>query len=314
MGRFLLKRLGYMVLTLWVVITLTFFMMNLLPGDSISNRTKQLPPEIEANMRARLGLNHPVYVRYFYYLRNLIQGDLGESLNIPGYTVKQLIGEKFPASMRYGLQAILIGVTIGIILGIVAAFNRNTWIDFTVIFIAIVGVSVPSFVLAVFLQKTLGNQIAIAGWEGSSAFFPQFKYTILPTIAGSLGMIASYSRFMKTQILDVINQDYILTAKAKGVGRVSTIVRHILRNAMIPVVTLLPTAIVGTMAGSFVLERIFAIPGLGQYFVNCIQNRDYTVIMGTTVFYAALYVVALLAVDLLYGVVDPRIRITGGSR
>jgi oligopeptide transport system permease protein len=228
----------------------------------------------------------------------------------PGKSVNDLIVKEFPVSVRLGMQAVILGLVIGLVLGIVAAFRRNTWVDYSVIFIAILGVSIPGFVMALLLQLTFGGKAGIptVGW--GSGFFTAFKYTILPTIALSFTGIASNARFMKASVLDVVNQDYILTAKAKGVRKVPLVISHILRNALLPVVTILGPRIAGIITGSIVIESIFSIPGLGRELVNAIGNRDYTVIMSLTVFFALLYVVALLLVDIAYVLLDPRIKLS----
>jgi oligopeptide transport system permease protein len=221
----------------------------------------------------------------------------------------------FPASARLGLQSVFVGLIIGLILGILAAFRRNTWIDYLVMFIAIIGVSVPSFVVAALVQKALGGDIfPVVGWPSRHVWTSGFKYTVLPTIALAFGSIATYARYMRTSVLDVINQDYILTAKAKGVSETATIWKHIIRNAILPIVTILGPQIASIITGTFIIERIFSIPGLGQYYVQSISIRDYPMIMATTIFFAFLFIVSVIAVDMLYGVIDPRIRVTGEKR
>lgn len=315
MARYILKRLGYLVLTMWVITTATFFLMNTLPGDPIQTGTKLLPPAVEANLKAKWGLDKPVTERYFIYLNNMLHGNLGESMKNPGLTANQIIKEKFPASARLGLQAIFFGLIVGLLLGVIAAFNRNTWIDYFVIFIALVGVSVPSFVLAALLQKSLGGKfLPIIGWPSQNVWFSGFKYTVLPTLAAAFGSIATYSRFMRTSVLDVLNNDYIQTAKAKGLSKISIINKHILRNSITPIITIFAPQLAGIVTGSFVIERIFCIPGLGLYYVDSINGRDFTMIMATTIFFSFLFIVSMVLMDILYAVVDPRIRITGEKR
>jgi len=244
-------------------------------------------------------------------MKNMItKGDLGESLAYPGRPVASTIIKYAPKSARLGLQAIAMGFTVGIILGIIAAFNRNKWPDYLVIFIALLGVSIPGFVFASLLQYLFTVKFELlpsTGWG-------QFKHTILPSFALSLGSIATYSRFMRANTLDVIGQDYILTAKSKGVSRLSLIWKHIIRNAILPAITILGPQIGGVVVGAFVIESIFAIPGLGQYFVSSISDRDYTMIMGQTILVSAVYVISLFVVDIVYGLVDPRIRVSGEKR
>lgn len=312
MAKYILKRLGYMILTLWVVITITFFLMNLMPGNPIRTQAKQLPEEVKVMLETKYGLNQPVTTRYVKYMKNLLQGDFGDSFVTPGYSVNEIIKDKFPASARIGLQAVLIGIIIGISLGIIAAFKRNTPVDFVVMLIAILGVSIPSFVLAAMLQTTFGGKMGlpIAGWyDLDSGFFEGIKYTILPTIALCFGSIAVYGRYMRASVLDVIGQDYIVTAEAKGVSKFILAWKHIIRNAILPIVTMVGPQIATIITGSIVIERIFSIPGLGNSMVDAIQQNDYNVIMGLTIFFSLLYIVSLLVVDVLYCVVDPRIKL-----
>lgn len=315
MARYILRRLGYLVLTMWVITTATFFLMNTLPGDPIQTGTKLLPPAVEANLKAKWGLDKPVTERYLIYLNNILHGNLGESMKSPGLTANSIIRDKFPASARLGIQAIFFGLIIGLIFGIIAALKRNTWVDYLVIFIAIVGVSVPSFVLAALLQKYLGGTIfPIIGWPSENVWFSGFQYTILPTLAASFGSIAMYSRFMRTSVLDVLNNDYIQTAKSKGLSKTEIIRKHVLRNSITPIITIFAPQMAGIVTGSFVIERIFCIPGLGQYYVESINGRDFTMIMATTVFFSFFFIVSIVIMDILYGIVDPRVRITGEKR
>lgn len=312
MVKYVLKRVGYMIFTLWVITTVTFFMMNLLPGDPISAKAKQLAPQVQANLRAKWLLDKPIYVRYGAYLKNLLHGDLGESLITPGLTANEVITTRLPASARLGLQAEFAGVIIGIILGVIAAMKRGTWTDYTVMFIAILGISIPSFVVAMLLQKYFsGGVLPVVGWPSTDMWTSGFAYTILPTIALGLGAVAVYSRYMRTSVLDVVNQDYILTARSKGLSEGKIMRRHILRNALLPVITILGPSIAGIITGTFVIETIFVVPGLGKYYVESINNRDYTMIMATTILFSGFYILAVLVVDILYGIIDPRIRISG---
>ncbi|MCY6370565.1 ABC transporter permease [Clostridium ganghwense] len=316
MAKYILKRIGYMILTLWVVVTVTFFMMNSMPGDPVSAQAKQLPLEIQASLREKYGLDKSVPERYVLYLKNIVKGDLGDSFVTPGYSVGENITDKFPNSARLGLQAVFVGVVIGVILGIVAAFKRNTKVDYLVIFLAILGVSIPSFVLAALLQKSLGGNMGlpIAGWYSKGEFFEGFKYTILPTLALCFSSIATYARYMRTSVLDVISQDYIMTAEAKGVSKKAVAWKHVIRNAILPIITILGPQIAAILVGSLVIERIFSIPGLGNSMIDAIMTNDYNVIMGLTIFYSSLYIISLLIVDIMYSLVDPRIRLTGGKR
>jgi len=286
-------------------------LIHAIPGDPLASMARNLPPQIRANYYAKYGLNEPVIVQYGKFISNLVlHGDMGESLAYAGRSVGKTIASYAPISARIGGQAIALGFTIGIILGILAAFKRGKWPDYLVMFIAILGISVPGFVVASLLQFTFTVHWMIlpsTGWG-------QFKHTILPTIALSFGSIATYARYMRANCLDVIGQDYILTAKAKGVSKLSLVFKHVIRNAILPAITLLGPQIANIFIGSFVIESIFAIPGLGQYFVSAISDRDYTMIMGQTILVSALFIVALFLVDIIYGLVDPRIRVSNSSR
>ncbi len=311
MLKFTLKRFGYMLVTLFISITITFMLIHAIPGDPLASMARNLPPQIRANYYAKYGLNEPVIVQYGKFISNLVlHGDMGESLAYAGRSVGKTIASYAPISARIGGQAIALGFTIGIILGILAAFKRGKWPDYLVMFIAILGISVPGFVVASLLQFTFTVHWMVlpsTGWG-------QFKHTILPTIALSFASIATYARYMRANCLDVIGQDYILTAKAKGVSKLSLVFKHVIRNAILPAITLLGPQIANIFIGSFVIESIFAIPGLGQYFVSAISDRDYTMIMGQTILVSALFIVALFVVDIIYGLVDPRIRVSNSNR
>lgn len=311
MLKFTLKRFGYMLVTLFISITITFMLIHAIPGDPLASMARNLPPQIRANYYAKYGLNEPVIVQYGKFISNLVlHGDMGESLAYAGRSVGKTIASYAPISARIGGQAIALGFTIGVILGILAAFKRGKWPDYLVMFIAILGISVPSFVIASLLQFGFTVHWMIlpsTGWG-------EFKHTILPTIALSFGSIATYARYMRANCLDVIGQDYILTAKAKGVSKLSLVFKHVIRNAILPAITLLGPQIANIFIGSFVVESIFAIPGLGQYFVSAISDRDYSMIMGQTILVSALFIVALFVVDIVYGLVDPRIRVSNSSR
>lgn len=311
MAKYILKRLGLMIVTLWVVATLTFVLINSIPGDPIMSKARVLPEATVKVIRAKYKLDQPLIVRYGDYLKNLVTGDMGESIIYPGKSVNSIISAEFPVTLRLGLQAVSFGLVIGLLLGIVAGFKRNTWIDYVVILIAILGVSIPGFVMALLLQFGFGGKYGLptVGWGSHTYFFTAFKYTLLPTLALSFASIASFARFTKASILDVVNQDYVLTAKAKGVSQIPLTLKHVLRNALVPVITLLGPRIANILIGSIVIEQIFSVPGLGRELVNAISNRDYTVVMSLTVFFAFIYIVALLLVDIAYVIVDPKIKL-----
>jgi oligopeptide transport system permease protein len=308
-GRYILQRFGYMIITLFLIATFTFFLMKLLPGSPLTNQEK-LTPEQKEVILEKYGLNDPVPVQYFNYMKNLVQGDLGISFKYDNRPVTELINTRIGPSAQLGFQALVLGTTIGLLLGIVAALRNNTWMDYSATVISVIGISVPSFVFAALLQFYVGVKM---GWL-PVAFWKGFEYTIMPTIALSASVTATIARFTRTELLEVMASDYILTAKAKGVSQVGIIIKHALRNALIPVITILGPMAVNLMTGTLVIERIFSVPGLGEQFVQSITVNDYTVIMGTTIFYSALFVLVIFAVDLLYGVVDPRIRLAGGKK
>lgn len=311
MFKFVLKRLGYMIVTLWIVATITFMLIHIIPGDPLASMGRNLPEQTRQNFMEKYGLNQPVSIQYGKFMKRLVlHGDFGESMTYPGRKVSDLIKQGLPKSARIGLQAVGMGFVIGVTLGIVAAFNRNRWPDYLVMFIALLGVSVPSFVYASLLQYGLAFRLQlfpVSGWG-------RFANTVLPTLALSLSPIAVYARYMRNNCLDVIGQDYVLTARSKGVSKLALVWKHIIRNAILPAITILGPQIAGVLTGSFVIERIFGVPGLGDAFITSINDRDYTIIMGLTVFMAFLYIISLVFVDILYGLVDPRIRLTGQKR
>lgn len=307
MSRYILKRIGYMFVTLFIITTLTFFLMHSIPGDPLSHMAKKLPEQMRLNYYQTYGLDKPVTTQYAIFLKKLVtEGDLGKSLRYPGRSVTETILKNAKISGQLGFQALAIGFSIGIIFGIIAALKRNKWPDYLVMFIAILGVTVPVFITAAILQYLFTVRYELlptTGWGG-------IKYTILPTIAMCFGSIATYARYMRSNVLEVINQDYILTAQAKGVSPFNVIRKHVIRNAILPAITILGPQIAGIFTGSFIIEKIFAIPRLGFYYISSINDRDFTMIIGTTIFYAALFIVSQLVVDLLYGVADPRIRVS----
>lgn len=307
MGKYIIKRIVYMFFTLFMITTITFFLMHSIPGDPLANMAKKLPAQVKANYYAKYGLDKPVIVQYGMFLKSIVTtGSFGESLRYPGRDVTDTILKHSKISGILGMQALVIGTVIGIVLGIIAALKRNKWPDYLVMFIAILGTTIPSFIVAALLQYIFTVKFELlptTGWGG-------FKFTILPTLALCFGGVATYARYMRSSVLEVINQDYILTAQAKGVTPFNVIRKHVLRNAILPAVTMLGPQIAGIFTGAFVIETMFSIPGLGFYYVSTINDRDYTMIIGTTIFYAALFVISTLVVDILYGVIDPRIRVS----
>lgn len=318
MTRYVIRRIFEMILTLFIIATATFFILAAVPGDPLTERAEKLPPQIRENLYAKYGLNKPVMERYVITMKGLAQGDFGESIIYPGQTVQSIIKDKLPASARLGIQQLLVGIVFGLLLGIVAAMRKGTWIDYTIITTAILLISVPSLIFSIGLQKIFAGNLGwfpVIGWpKGEDLWFGGWKYTILPTLAGCFGYIAGYARLLKTSMLDVINQDYILTAKSKGLGPKQVVFKHILRNSFIPIITNLPLAIAMCITGSFFIERVFSIPGLGMYYITAVQARDLPIVMGETIIIAAMYIVMVFFTDFLYTLVDPRIRIRGGKR
>ena len=307
MGKYILKRILYAVIALFVVSTIAFFAVRMIPGNPIEAMTEKLPDETRQQVFEQYGFDKPILEQYKLFFKELFtEGDLGESLKYRGRKVTDTIASYAPVSGLLGAEAIAIGVISGIILGIVAALNRGKWLDYLVMFIAVVGIAVPNFVLASCFQYFLTIRFHLfptTGWEG-------FSYTVLPALALSFNSTAKYARYMRANCLDVLNQDYIITAKSKGMSKFRLIRKHVLKNSILPIITLLGPQIALMFGGAFVIERIFAIPGLGSYFVSSVTDRDYTMVMGQTIFIAALYILSVLIVDILYGFIDPRIRIS----
>jgi oligopeptide transport system permease protein len=294
-----------MILTLFVIITITFFLVHAIPGNPLNAVAANMPPQTYANFMEKYGLDKPLYEQFVIFLKNLIHGDLGTSLKYLGRSVNSIIGTNALVSGQMSGVALFVGVVVGIGLGIVAALNRTRWPDYVVMFVAIVGVTIPSFVMCSLVQFIFSAKMQIlpaAGWGG-------INYMILPCFVLSLGVISAYARFMRSSVLEVSGQDYILTAQAKGVSRGNVVKNHIIRNAILPCVTMLAPRIAGVFTGSFIAERIFGVPGIGQYYITSISDRDYTMILGLTIFYAAMFVFCLFLVDILYRFIDPRIRV-----
>ena len=311
MVRYTIKRLAYAVLTLFALILLTFFMMRLLPGDPFIGE-KTVSQTAMDNMRIKYGLDKPVIVQFFIYFGNCLRGDLGISITY-NRPVTEIISSAFLVSADLGSRAILFAVIIGVLLGAVAAVKRGKFADTFSMIIAMIGVSVPSFIMGALLQYFLALQLRkvfglnwfpIQGWG-------TLKQTILPAFALGLGSLATVSRLMRTSMLDVLGQDYIRTARAKGLSERRILWRHAMRNSIMPVVTIMGPIVAAVLTGTFVIESIFNIPGLGKYFVTSIKDLDYTMISGTTFFYGGLLIVCTLIVDLLYGFIDPRIKLEG---
>ena len=313
MLRYICKKLIYGFLTLWIIASITFFLMHMLPGDPFVSE-KKIPPKVKEKLLEKYHLDKPLMVQYRYYMNNLAKGDLGLSMKVRGRSVNKMIKTHFPKSLILGLLATIIAFVVGVSIGIVAGLYRGKKLDSASMLLAIVGVSVPSFILGgilqwlvLFLKKLTGDSILpIAGYG-------EFKHLIMPSIALALMPLAIIARMMRASMIEVLSQDYIRTAKAKGLSPFKIIVKHCMRNAILPVVTYLGPLLAAITTGSFVIEKVFAIPGLGRYFVQSISDRDYTLTLGIVVFYAFLLIVMMLLVDLMYGLIDPRIRVVKGK-
>ena len=309
MIKYIAQRLVYMFITLFLIASATFFLMKIIPGTPFASANKLTEAQLTI-MNEKYGLDEPVPVQYMNYILNILKGDLGVSFQFNNTPVTQLIGDLLGPSAQLGLQAMIVGSILGIGLGLIAALYQNTWIDYTATFLAVIGKAVPSFVFAGVLQYVVGVKL---GWF-PVAFWRGFEYTIMPTIALAIFPLSIAARFMRTEMIEVLSSDYITLAKAKGASSFEVSIKHALRNAMIPVVTVLGPLTVGLMTGVLVIERVFAVPGIGEQFVKSIQLNDYPVIMGTTLLFAAMFIVVILIVDILYGLIDPRIRVAGGKK
>lgn len=308
MIRYVLIKLMYLIISLWVLATLTFLLMKAVPGDPFLSE-KAVPPEIRARLMEQYGLDKPLYEQYFVYLNKLVHGDLGISMKMQDREVIQAIRDSFPYSLKIGLVALIVAVTIGIGLGIAAAMRHRKLIDTSSMVLAVIGVSVPNFVLASFMQYVLGVKLKLLPVFGLAG---PLTY-VMPTIALSALPIAFIARLTRSSMLEVLHSDYIKTAKSKGLSAGVIVRRHILRNGILPVVTYLGPLTAGIVTGSFIVEHIFGIGGLGKIFVMSITNRDYSLIMGITMFYGVILMVARFLTDLAYGVIDPRIKLVKGK-
>ena len=305
MLQYAIKRLIGAIPTLLVLITLAFFLIRIAPGGPF-DAEKSLPAEIEANLNAAYHLDEPLWQQYLRYLGNIAQGDLGPSFQYSEFTVNELIGIGFPVSLRIGGGAILLALLIGSTLGIIAALRQNRPTDYTVMTVAMTGISIPNFVIAplliLFFAVWLG-WLPAGGWDGDG-----LAKIVLPVIALALPQIAYIARLMRGSMIEVLRSNFIRTARAKGLPEHRVILRHALRPAFLPVLSYLGPATAAVITGSVVIEQIFGIPGLGRYFVQGALNRDYTLVMGVVVFYGVLIIIFNFIVDLLYGVLDPKVR------
>jgi len=307
MLRYVTKRAAYMIVTLFIIISITFFISKMLPGTPFAD--EKLTPQIREVLFEKYGLDEPLYVQYAKYMLNVAQGDLGTSFYFEGRPVTQMIMQRLPISMFVGVQATVFGLGLGLVLGIVAALRHNTLWDTLAVVVAVLGISVPTFVLGPILQYWLGLKLGLF----PIAFFESWWHSVLPSLALAVFVVSTVARFIRSEMLEVMGQDYITLAKAKGLSGLVVIIRHVLRNALIPLVTVLAPLTVYIITGSLVVEEIFVVPGIGEQFVTSIQVNDYSMILGTTVFFSVLFIIALLIQDILYGIIDPRIRVSGAK-
>lgn len=304
MSSYLIKKFSLFVISLFLVTTLTFFLMHAIPGDPFT-QDKAIPEEILQAMYKHYGLDKPLLHQYIDYITSLLRFDLGPSFKYQGRTVNEMIAEGFPISFCLGLEALVLSIGMGVFLGALAAIKHRRLQDRLIMTFATLGISIPSFILATFLQYLLAMKLdllPVARWGGVS-------HTILPALSLAALPTTFIARFCRSSIIEVCHEDYITTAKAKGLSAMRILYKHTLRNALLPVITFLGPLTAAILTGSFAVEKIFGIPGLGQWFVLSITNRDYTVIMGTTIFYSAILMFCVFVVDVLYSFIDPRIKV-----
>lgn len=308
MAKYLIQRLIYMIITMFIIASFSFFLMKILPGSPFQAEQKLTEAQREI-LYEKYNLNDPIPVQYLNYLGNLVQGDLGVSFQLNNQSVTDILLNRIPVSAELGAIALIIGSLLGMALGIIAAIYSNTWIDYVANLISVIGISIPSFIFAGLLQYYLGVELGllpIAFWDG-------VPNMIMPVISLAIFPMAIAARFIRTEMIEVLGSDYITTARAKGISKFSLIFKHSVRNALIPLITVMGPLAVSLMTGTLVIEQIFSIPGIGEQFVTSIMTNDFSVIMGTTLFFAFFFIVIILVIDILYGIIDPRIRVAGGK-
>lgn len=306
MKKYITKRVITSIFTLLAILLVLFILMQLMPGSPFND--EKLTADQRAALYAKYGLDQPIIVQFFKYVFNMLRGDLGVSYNISKNTpISQLIQTRLPISIGIGGAAVTLGALVGIILGLIAALKHDTIIDSLCTLISVIGVSVPSYVFALALSYTFGFKLRVVPMLFSQSDI--FGSSILPSISLSMFTMASIARFTRSEMLEVLGSDYMLLAESKGISGPALIFRHALRNALIPIITVLAPLIVDLMTGSLVVEKIFAIPGVGSLLVNAIQSNDYNVVISLSFIYSAMYIAIMLVVDILYGIIDPRIRL-----
>lgn len=308
MARYIFSKFFYMLVSIFVLATVTFALMKAIPGDPFMSE-KAVPPEVQAKLMAQYGLDKPVIEQYGIYLNNIVHGNFGISMKMQNQEVSKVVAESFKYSLRIGLVSIVFSVIVGVGLGMIAALKHRKLMDNVAMVLAVIGISVPSFVLASFMQYLFGVKwmvLPVAGLDGPLTY-------IMPVLAMSALSIAFIARLTRSSMLEVLSADYIKTAKAKGLKNITIMYRHVIRNGIIPVVTYLGPLTANVLTGSIVIEQIFGISGLGKIFVYVITNRDYPMIMGITLFYGIILMVARFLTDLSYGLIDPRIKLSAGK-
>jgi len=306
MLKYTLKRLANALVVLFIVATATWFLMQFLPGTPIRNAQK-LTPEQRAQVEAQYNLDEPLPVQYALYMTDMARGDLGDSYLYGGRPVTSIILERLPVSAFLGTQAVVIGLVVGLLLGIISALKQNSIWDSGAAFLAVLGVSIPDFVLAPLAQYWLALKLGIF----PIAFFESWWHSVLPSLVLSTSIAAVVATFTRTEMLEVLGQDYVTLARSKGLSRVAVVVRHVLRNSMIPIVTIMVPLTAALITGTLIVETVFSVPGIGEQFVRSIFDKDFPVIMGTTMLFAVFFVASYLIQDILYGIIDPRIRVAG---
>lgn len=305
MFKFILKRILEAIPTMLVLITVSFFLMRFAPGNPFSSE-RTLPPQVMANINAKYGLDKPVFEQYTTYLSNVVQGDLGPSFKYKDFTVNELVSAALPVSAKIGFFAFILTVIVGVFIGTLAALRQNTWFDYSIMSTAMIGVVMPSFVLAPALIYVFAinlDWLPAGGWHDGS-----MKYMLLPVIAMSLLYIATFARITRGSMIEVMNSNFIRTARSKGLSYRYIILKHALKPAMLPVVSYMGPAFVGIITGSVVIETIFGLPGIGKLFVNAAFNRDYSLVMGVTILIGLLFILFNAIVDILLAYIDPKIR------
>lgn len=306
MAKYILKRIVSSIITLWIVVTATFILSHVIPGGPF-DREKVLPPEVLKNIQQRYNMDKPLWWQYGDYLKHLVQLDLGPSFQQRGTTINDIINRGFPVSAKVGTVAVVLALILGLTMGIIAALKQGKWQDGATMLVSTVGVTIPGFVISTLLIYVFAVKLRWFPVYGLTSI----KHYVLPSIALAGFSMAFITRLIRSSLLDVVRQDYIRAARARGLSEIAIMLKHCLKNAMLPVVTYLGPLVAGVLTGSFVIERIFTIPGLGRAFVDSIGNRDYTAILGVTVFYSLFLIICNLVVDILYALIDPRIKLEG---